>query len=281
LGKYSKARPLLFQTGKVIMGEIVKVLEKKDAGTTGKKQSDNQCQIGEKIKVDASGWLSPQYNVSRNVILDPGVLEKNRLIGLLGESGDSDCFKIVRTQIQQRMRANGWNTLMVTSVHPGEGKTFMAINLAAMFAKEFDRTVMLVDADLRKPSIHQYLGYESRNGLADYLFGNKELRQIITWVGVEKLTVISGGKNFEQGTEILNSPRMRSLVAEMKNRYQDRYLFFDVPPVLESADAMVFSELVDAIVLVVRQGRTPMPDIRKSLEYLPANKFLGYVMNQG
>jgi non-specific protein-tyrosine kinase len=263
------------------MGEIVKVLKKNDAGTTGKSQSDNRAPIGESVDVDATGWVSPQYKVSRKVHLDPGVLERNRLIGLLGESDESRYFKIVRTQIQQRMRANGWNTLMVTSVHPGEGKTFTSINLAAMFAKEFDQTVLLVDADLRKPSIHRYLGYESTSGLGDYLLGAKELSQIIAWVGVEKLTVISGGENFEQRAEVLNSPRMRSLVTEMKHRYQDRYLFFDVPPVLESADAMVFSELVDAIVLVVREGKTPMPDIRKALEYLPANKFLGYVMNQG
>lgn len=272
---------LIRASGKAIyMVKIVKVLKKRDTNLDGTDKTVEISVDQGHAQTNTFGWISPQYTESRRVKLDRRVLEKNRIIGLLDESAESGYYKVVRAQIRQRMRANGWNTLMVTSVHPGEGKTLTAINLAAMFAKEFDQTVMLVDADLNTPSIHRCLGYESHSGLGDYLLGKKDLKEIIVWAGVEKLTIISGGKGFSQGTEVLNSPRMCSLVDEMKNRYNDRYLFFDVPSVLGQADAMVFADLVDAIVLVVQDGKTPMPDIRKALEYLPTEKFLGYIMNQ-
>lgn len=262
------------------MGRIVKVVKKKD---TDLERTDASVEINANpghFQSNTSGWISPTYAESRQVKLERRVLEKNRIIGLLDESTESGYYKVARAQIRQRMRANGWNTLMVTSAHPGEGKTLTAINLAAMFAKEFDQTVMLVDADLKMPSIHRCLGYESHSGLGDYLLGKKELKEIIVWTGVEKFTVISGGRGLDHGTEVLNSPRMRYLVDEMKYRYPDRYIFFDVPPVLGRADAMAFAELVDAVVLVVQDGKTPMPDIRKALAYLPTEKFLGYIMNQ-
>ena len=262
------------------MVEIVKAIKHisrkaEDINTTDQPEPEI-----DNVTVSRSGWVSPQYRESRQVTLDFQVLERNRLIGLLPESAESGHYKVLRTQIQQRMRANGWNTLMVTSVRPGEGKTLTTINLAAMFAREFDQTVMLVDADLKAQSIHDYLGYESDRGLVDYLLGNRDLKEIIVWPGVEKFTVISGGRICEEGTEVLNSPRMRALVEELKGRYRDRYLFFDVPPVLGRADAMVFADFVDAIILVVRDGQTPMPDIQKALDYLPRHKFLGYVMSQ-
>ncbi len=231
------------------------------------------------LNVTGSGWVSPQYSESRRVTLDYDTLEANRCMGLLPESGETQCYKVVRTQIQQRMREQGWNSLMITSVHPGEGKTVTAINLAAMFAKEFHQTVLLVDADLKSQAIHRYLGYGDDLGLVDYLSGRCAFKDIIVWPGVEKFTVISGGRAVAESSEVLNSPRMRELVVEMKQRYKDRYLFFDVPPILGRADAMSFAQLVDGIVVVVRSGKTPMADIQKALHYLPQHKFIGFVMN--
>lgn len=262
------------------MVEILKTIQRSTSRT---KQTNNDAHSDidtNRVAVNRSGWISPQYREPRRVALDNQTLEKNRLIGLLPESADSMYYKVLRTQIQQRIRKNGWNTLMLTSVHPGEGKSLTAINLSAMFAKEFDQTVLLVDADLKSQAIHRYLGYESEKGLADYLLGDSELKDIIVWPRVEKFTVISGGRICEEGTEVLNSPRMRSLVEDMKHRYGDRYLFFDVPPVLGGADAMVFADLVDAIVVVVQDGKTLMPDIRKAVGYLPKHKLLGFVMNR-
>ena len=123
---------------------------------------------------------------------------------------------------------------MVTSALPGEGKTLTAINLAFTFAKEFKQTALLVDCDLRQQQIHKVLGFPSEKGIVDYLLNDCPVQELFVWPGVEKLTVISGGKTVNDSSELLGSPGMKNLVADMKNRYPDRYVFFDVPPLLTS-----------------------------------------------
>lgn len=228
-----------------------------------------------------AGWLSPIYVRSQTVQLDVKQVESNRCIGLLPGGADSERYKMVRVQIGRQMLSRGWNTLMVTSVHPGEGKTVTAINLAAVIAKEYGQTSLLVDADLRAQTICRYLGYNSTHGLADYLLGECSVEEIIAWPQVEKLTIISGGRRLADTAEALSSPRMNILVQEMKNRYADRFIIFDVPPLLGRADAMAFASVVDAIVIVVAAGRTPLPDIHAALALIPQEKLLGFIMNRG
>jgi non-specific protein-tyrosine kinase len=105
------------------------------------------------------------------------------------------------------------------------------------------------------------------------------LKDFIIWPGIEKLTLISGGRTVEDSTELLGSPKMKELLAEMKNRYDDRYVLLDVPAVLDGADAMVFAPLVDGIIMVVEKGVTSLDDVKKAVELLPQEKFLGFVLN--
>jgi len=102
---------------------------------------------------------------------------------------------------------------------------------------------------------------------------------MIVWPGVEKLTIISGGKIIRDSTELLGSPQMKELVAEMKNRYANRYIIFDVPPVLARSDAVAFAPVVDGVLFVVAAGRTSMYDVHKSIELIPREKFWGFVLN--
>jgi non-specific protein-tyrosine kinase len=169
---------------------------------------------------------------------------------------------------------------MVTSALPGEGKTLTTINLALSFAKEFNQTVLLVDCDLRRQNVHKYLGIQSSKGLGLYLMNGTPLKDLIIWPGVDKLTVISGGRSMPESTELLGSPKMKALVSEMKGRYPDRMILFDVPPLLCEADAMGFAPLVDGILLVVESRRTSLQDIQKALDLLPREKFLGFVLNR-
>ena len=106
------------------------------------------------------------------------------------------------------------------------------------------------------------------------------MKDLIIWPGVEKMTLISGGKTLEGSSELLGSPRMKDLVAELKTRYPDRFVIFDVPPVLSTADALGFAPLVDHVVMVVQAGKTPLPDVKKALEMLPREKILGIVLNR-
>ena len=227
-----------------------------------------------------TGWVSPSYRVSREIRLDPAVLEKNRVVAYNTASPEIEAYRVLRTRIVHRARGTGGTTVMVTSALPGEGKTVTAVNLALTFAKAFSQTALLVDADLKRQQVHRILGFESDRGLGDYLLDGCDVSDLIVWPGIEKLTIISGGKRIEESSELLGSPGMRTLVEGMKARYVDRYIFFDVPPVLAGADAISFAPLVDHILFVVQANRTSLADVRKALQLLPKEKVLGLVVNR-
>ncbi len=158
------------------------------------------------------GWVSPAYTQSKSVRINSDVALGNRLVCLQRDAEHLEYYKMIRTQIAQQIREKAWNTVMITSALPGEGKTTTAINLSLSFAKEFDRTVLLVDADLRQQKVHEYLGYASDAGLAEAFRENRSIEDLIVWPGIEKLTIISGGKTVRDSAEILQSPKMKTLV---------------------------------------------------------------------
>ncbi len=225
-------------------------------------------------------WAAPDYSQSTAVEFSVEKMLENRCVCIDHDAPELDSFKVLRTQIQQRAKENGWKTMMVTSALPGEGKTLTAVNLALTFAKEFNQTVLLVDGDLKQQNIHSRLGFSSKRGLVDYLVDNRALKDLIIWPGIDKLTFISGGKKIPESTELLASPKMRELVDEMKNRYSDRFIIFDVPPLLDRADALAFAPLVDCILMVVEAGKTSINDVNRAVEFIPKEKFLGFVLNR-
>ena len=229
---------------------------------------------------DTMGRLSPVYRHSRSHELDQQRLADNHCLSTFSGSSEIESYKTLRTHVMQRTRANGWNTIMITSALPGEGKTLTAVNLALTFAKEFNHTVLLVDCDLRKQSVHKVLGIDSELGLIDALMDNSPLPELIVWPGVEKFTFISGNRTISDASEVLNSIKMKTLVSEIKSRYPERYVFFDLPPVLSVTDAVAFSPLVDAILMVVQAETTSIQDIRKAADLMPKEKFLGFVLNR-
>jgi protein-tyrosine kinase len=167
-----------------------------------------------------------------------------------------------------------------TSALPGEGKTHTAVNLALVFAKAYNQTVLLVDGDLRRQCIHERMGFESKLNLVDHLMDDVPMNDIIIWPEIEKLTIISGQRTIGDSTEIIGSEKMQALVDEMKNRYSDRYILFDVPPILSGADAMSFATLVDGIIVVVAARQTSMRDLESAMRMIPENKFLGFILNK-
>lgn len=233
-----------------------------------------------RAKSDKAGWAAPQYKQVRTVQLDPNVIAANRIVSMVPDAPEIDFYKILRTQIQHRTKDKNWRTIMITSVNPGEGKTLTTINLAITFAKEFNQTVLLVDSDLMRQNVHKYLGISSDKGLTDYLVNERPLKDYIIWPGIDQLTLISGGKTIHNSSELLGSPQMKALVQEMKIRYDNRYVLFDVPPVLGGADAIVLAPLVDGIIMVVVEGETSIHDVKNALALLPKEKFLGFVLNR-
>jgi len=228
---------------------------------------------------NGDGWMPPTYSQSSSVQIDPDTLRRNRLLTETVDPAYIESYKVLRAQILHRTREKGWRTIMVTSPSPMEGKTLTTINLGVTFAKEFNQTVMLVDADLRRQKMHHYLGIPSNGGLVDHLIDNRPLSDLILWPGIEKLTLISGGKRIFDSSEHLGSSKMKQLTMEMKERYKDRYILFDTPPVLAGADAIAFAPYVDCILMVVKSGKTGTRDLKKALELIPQEKLIGFVLN--
>ena len=171
------------------------------------------------------------------------------------------------------------NTLMVTSSVPGEGKSITALNLAVSLAQDYDHTVLLVDADLRRPSIHRYLGVERKKGLAECLTGDADLREAITPTGIGRLSVVTVGALPPNPVELFSSNRMKELLEEIKLRYQDRFVIFDTPPLLPFAETRTLAHLVDGVVFVIKEQCATQANIKDSLEALKGCDVLGVVYN--
>ena len=230
--------------------------------------------------VEKSGWVSPAYHKIRSAILDPAIIAQNRCIAVFPSAPEVEAYKMLRRKVLNATKANGWNTIMITSALPGEGKTLTAINLSMTFAREYDQTVLLVDCDLRKQNIHNLLGIDSEKGIIDCLLNDTPVSDVMIWPHIEKFTLISGGPVTQDSAELLGSQRMHDLVNEMKMRYQDRYVFFDTPPLLSGADALTFMSLVDCVLVVVQADKTPVEDLQHALEMVPQEKLLGLVVNR-
>ena len=158
------------------------------------------------------------------------------------------------------------NLIMVTSSLPGEGKSFSTINLAISIAMELDRTVLLVDADVAKPSLPRYLGFEAEHGLLDVLReGGPDLSKVILRTNIEKLSILPAGKTYTRATELLASDAMDRLIIDLANRYSDRLVLFDSPPILATSEASVLASHMGQIVMVVESEKTPKSALREAL----------------
>jgi exopolysaccharide/PEP-CTERM locus tyrosine autokinase len=223
---------------------------------------------------------SPGQTVTQQIAVDNKVLRDNKIIAGLEPNAFTDAYNLLRTQILQSFKENNWNTLAVTSTGEHEGKTTTAINLAISIAREIDHTVLLVDANMRHPWMLEHLGIAHRKGLSDYLTSDVSLGELlIRPENRENLVILPGGQPMTNSAEMLNSPKMGQLVGEMKARYPDRIIIFDLPPVLGSADALAFAPHVDAALLVVSEGITQKQDIEKAVDLLSVTNIVGTVLN--
>lgn len=207
-------------------------------------------------------------------------LELERVLppGAAGPHGAS--YKLLRTQVLQRLAQLGTNTLAVISPSDGAGKTLTAINLAIAIAAERTRTVLLADLDLRRPGIASRLGLKVSVGVEDCLSGNRPVHEALFRLkSYDRLTVLPARAAVEHSAELLADPAMHALVDEMRHRYTNRIVIFDLPPVLESDDALVFSRLAGAGLLVIGESRTRREDVPRALELLPHLPIVGAVLN--
>jgi len=221
-----------------------------------------------------------KYTHTKTIDVKPEILKKNRVVAHSSETYDRDAFRLLRTQVLQRMRSNNWNALAVTSAQPGEGKSLVAVNLAITLAMDVNQTVLLVDLDIRRPSIHKYFDYKPDKGISDFLLHDTPLQDILINPGVERMVILPGREPLFNSSEMLSSPKMVALVEELKTRYPSRIIIFDLPPLLATDDALAFSPYVDAILLVAEEGKTSKEDLKQVKNILKESNIIGTVLNK-
>jgi protein-tyrosine kinase len=202
-----------------------------------------------------SGQFSPPivYTATRTITLPDHVMREQRLITAFHDGPFIDAYRMLRAQVLQQYRQQGWNLIGVSSATAQEGKTMTAINLSLSLAMDLAHTVLLVDADMHRPSVHRVFGMETVPGLTEYLFDNAPLTQLFIHPGVGRFVFLPGGRAIRNSAEALASPRMTALVQELKHRYPSRLVVFDLPPILSRADVVGFAPHIDALLLVVEE----------------------------
>jgi len=174
------------------------------------------------------------------------------------------------------------NLVLVTSALAGEGKTFCAINLAISIALEMDRTVLLIDADVAKPSLPQVLGLKAERGFMDVLREPRiDLADVLWNTDIGKLTLLPAGTAPQHATELLASEAMRVFLREIAERYHDRIIIFDSPPLLAASEAGVLASQMGQIVMVVEAGKTSEAVLKVALDRIDTGKVTGLLLNKG
>lgn len=188
--------------------------------------------------------------------------------------------KLKQSLVRITKRGGFHNTILVTSGTVGEGKSVTSTNLAISLAQEFDHTVLLVDADLRRPTCHNLLSLENSYGLSDCLMDGADISKGMIRTGIGKLSFLPAGTPMANPGELLASKRMATMLKEMKERYSDRYIIIDTPPVLPFAESRTLGRLADMVVLVVKEGRLSKHELRETMEALSGANVAGAVYSQ-
>jgi capsular exopolysaccharide synthesis family protein len=224
-----------------------------------------------------SGLLGKDLPVTQ---LDKKVLVDHRVINESTDSGVRTAYKMLRTRVLQRMRANGWQSLAVTSAMPSDGKTLTAINLAISLAGDVNHNVCLVDLDLRHSSVARCLGIEAEVGVSDCLRREATLEQVLMKPDIERLLVLPNLHTESNSSELISSPEMNEIAQKLVLDDPQRMVIYDMPPVLSADDMLAFARFVDAVLFVVSEGSTRQTDVLKARELLETVNVIGTVLNQ-
>ena len=280
------------------MSKLKKALEKaketREQGSQTFTRKDHRKYQQTKVKTsDDIDVCRPELNIeySKTKIkkIDDHVLKKGKVVSLFHDLEKIDEIKTLRTQVLNKLKEIGGNSLLVTSANPYEGKTFTAINLGVSIAQELDRTVLIVDCDLKNHSNFNhhksfgkdFFGTQMDEGLSNYLLEQAELQDLLINPGIERLVLLPAGRSLPNSAEMLGSPRMEKLINDLKCRYPlDRVIIFDSSSLLKSADPLVLTRYVDGILLVVEEEKTTTEDLEKVTELLKDKPVIGTVMNK-
>jgi len=199
----------------------------------------------------------------------------------LPNSYEAEQFRTLKTSLLFSSDRKAPRTIMITSAVPDEGKSFVAANLAVTYAQSLDEHVLLMDCDLRLPTVHKVFGLpENTNGLSDILSGTIDIASGIHKTQVDKLNIIPGGRIPSNPTELLSSIKMQNLLKEVESRYHDRYVIIDSPPPLLTAESIAISRQVDGIIIVIKHESTRRKDVQEMIDLLGKEKIIGVIVNR-
>jgi protein-tyrosine kinase len=218
---------------------------------------------------------------SRRLPVDWAELRERRIVPWDDTRMAAHAYRMLRTQVLQRARGHGLSTIGVVSAAHGEGKTLTAINLALSLAAEPNQTVLLVDFDLRRPSVSRMLGLSIDRGLEAWFAGTARIEELWCSIeGVERLFLLPTLTPVPQSSEVLARAATRRMFVDLKERDSGRMLIVDLPPALLSDDALTIAPQLDAVILVVTEGRTRREDVSRLLELLGKTRVAGTVLNR-
>jgi len=276
------------------LGKIFKALEKsdkeavnfevresgrnKEPETAGFKTSaDDAALLNNHVKTDLHGGHG--NNGNENEKADCGCAGPNLITSLKPYSIEAEQFRVLKNSLLFSENDRPCRTIMVTSTVQEEGKSFVAANLAVAMASSIDQYVLLMDCDLRKPTLHNMFGLENRQGLSTYLIHGVPLSSVLSRTFMPKLTLLPAGEPPANPSELVSSEQMRRLINEVENRYDDRYIIIDAPPPYMTSEANALAKHVDAILLIVKQGTARKDRIQDIVDIYGKDKIIGVVKN--
>lgn len=246
-------------------------------------------QGGEKAELQRPVAVSPaptseigdiNYRQTRVVKLNPRHLEMHRIVALNKRDLNSVSFDLLRTQVLQKMEEHGWRTLAIVSPVADCGKTVVAINLAISISHHTNKTAMLVDFDLRKPKIGEYLGLPDGPSLNEVLEGEADASEAFVNPGMPKLVVMPVVRPIRKSAEILASAKVTQLLCDLRDRYKERIVIVDLPPLLNVDDAISVLPNIDCALMVVGNGMVTQHEMDESFRQLHATHLLGVILNK-
>lgn len=236
------------------------------------KSSENEAALTQTLN-------SNSLKKKKNDVNNGNGLDKNLITILKPKTFEAEQFRMLKSHLLFPASGESPRSVLVTSAVPGEGKSFVAANLAISIAQSINEYVLLVDCDIRKPTLHKIFGFDDTIGLSEYLSDSVPLPSLFLKTNINKLTILPAGTPPENPGELLSSSKMSNLLQELKSRYQDRYIIIDTPPPKLTAETNIIAKQVDGVILVVKYGQTSRKMVFDLEDMFGKDKIIGAVFN--
>ncbi len=263
------------------MGKFSKALEKVDSLGSGGAAEDTKKRDNEVTSGKTHGRPNAAQGSVMNAVRksSSGAWDERLSLATMVTGPAAESFRTLRSRILHPASGVVPKSLLITSAVPGEGKSFVCANLGVVLAQGIDHYCLMVDCDLRKPSLHRLFGLPLHQGLVNYLRDADDLTAMIMSAGVDTLSLLPAGPPPVNPAELLGSERMARLVEELKNRYDDRIILLDSPPMQAASETAVLARQVDGVILVVRWGGSRREHLHKLVELIGPERIVGVVFN--